>query len=132
MRATAILRVSAVGAGVLILLAQATSVDAQPEPVERDALSGWSAQSGASQTVGTYTGTLVCMSETTPGAKAAPCAQFGLRVEGHSKVHPLIPGTPEVEKQIQSAALRDKMVLLVGVQIPETGQIMASGVSPKQ
>jgi len=132
MRPRTIWRLAIVGMGAAILVGPATALRAQPNPSERDKLSGWPYQSGASQTVGTYPGTLICMDAATPGTKPTPCGQYGLRFEGKTRVFPLIAGTPEVEKQIRSDVMRDKNVLVVGVEIPETGQIMASGISRRK
>ncbi len=132
MQRRAILWVSVVALGAALLVTHATTGNAQKNPSERDALSGWRFQSGSSQTVGTFSGTLVCMSDATPSAKAGSCPQYGLRIVGKTQVRPLLPGTPEVEKQILSGAMTDKPVLIVGVDIPETGQILVSGVTPQK
>jgi hypothetical protein len=127
MRVRAIRAGVGMAAGVALLIVSPATVRADEPASERDTLSDWRYQSGASQSVATLPGTLVCTSE---GQK--PCAKFGLRVEGQTRVRPLIPGTPEVEKQIQADALRNQPVLVVGIEIPETGEVMVSGISPNK
>jgi hypothetical protein len=130
MRPMTILRLMLLGVSAAILVGRTTVASGQQPPAsERDSLSDWRYQEGASQTVGSITGTLVCMDAATPGTKATRCAQYGLRPQGKTRIFPLIAGTPEVEKQVRSDAMTNKSVLVVGVEIPETGQIMASGVS---
>ncbi len=85
--------------------------------------------------IGNYPGKLVCLRcdlKPAPGAMAQ-CEKEGhhhaLSMDSDGMIHPLLPGTEEVLKQINSGELHDKEVTVHGKYYPATGAILVDRTS---
>lgn len=91
--------------------------------------------SGASARIGDYPGKLVCLRcDLKPGPDAmAQCEKEGhhhaLSMDSDSMIHPLLAGTDEVLKQINSGELHGKEVTVHGKYYPTTGAILVDRIS---
>lgn len=90
---------------------------------------------GPVSSIGTFKGKLVCLRCDLAHAPdgAAQCQKEGHRhalsmVDG-SMIHPLVAGTDEMLKQINSSELHDKNVIVTGKYYPSTGAILVSSVT---
>ncbi len=90
---------------------------------------------GASQRVGDFPGTLVCLRcDLKPGPGAMrQCEEEGhrhaLSMESDGMIHPLLAGTPDVLEQINSGALHGKAVTVHGKYYPSTGAILVDRIA---
>ena len=92
----------------------------------------WSSQSGRT---GAFPGKLVCLGcDLKPSRGAmAQCKTEGhrhaLSMENDSMIHPLLAGTEQVLKQIDSGELQGKEVVVHGKYYPSTSAILADRIA---
>ncbi len=92
----------------------------------------WSSETGR---VGNYPGKLVCLRcDLKPGpGMMAQCQKEGhrhaLSMEADSMIHPLLPGTEEVLRQINSGELHGEEVSVHGKYYPSTAAILVDRVT---
>jgi len=85
--------------------------------------------------IGEFTGKLVCLRcDLKPSAEAtSQCAKEGhrhaLSMDSGSMIHPLLAGTDDVLKEINSDALHDKQVTVHGKHYPSTGVILVDSIA---
>ena len=90
---------------------------------------------GGGTRVGDFPGKLVCLRcDLKPGPEGGKqCAQEGhrhaLSMDDDWMVHPLLPGTEQVLKQINSAELHGKEVTVHGKYYPATGGILVDRIT---
>lgn len=91
--------------------------------------------SGAAEWTGDFPGKLVCLRcDLKPGPGAmAQCEQKGhrhaLSMEDDAMIHPLLAGTEDILKQINSGDLHGKNVTVHGKYYPSTGAILVDRIS---
>ncbi len=91
---------------------------------------------GASARIGDFPGKLVCLRcDIQPGPNAmAQCENKGhlhaLSMQEDGMIHPLLPGTESVLKQINSGELHGKQVIVHGKYYPATGLILVDRITP--
>ena len=92
----------------------------------------WASETGRT---GDFPGRFVCLRcDLKPGPGAmAQCEKEGhrhaLSMESDSMIHPLLAGTEQVLKQINSGELHGKQVVVHGKYYPSTGAILADRIS---
>ncbi len=90
---------------------------------------------GSSARTGDFPGKLVCLRcDLKPGPGAmAQCEKEGhrhaLAMDSDGMIHPLLPGTEKVLKQINSGELHGKEVTVHGKYYPATGAILVDRIS---
>ncbi|MFI5396011.1 MAG: hypothetical protein ACHQ9S_10800 [Candidatus Binatia bacterium] len=93
---------------------------------------------GAGARIGDYPGKLVCLRCDLKGGPEAmaQCEKAGhrhaLAMESDGMVHPLLPGTEKVLKQINSGELHGKEVTVHGMYYPATGAILVDRIAEKK
>ena len=93
---------------------------------------------GAGARIGNYPGKLVCLRCDLKGGPEAmaQCEKAGhrhaLAMESDGMVHPLLPGTEKVLKQINSGELHGKEVTVHGKYYPATGAILVDQIAEKK
>lgn len=91
---------------------------------------------GPTGAVGHFPGQLVCYDTEllTTAAGAAACQREGevyaLAFDDGSTIHPLVPGTELVSRQLQSAEFRNEPVVVMGKYYSTTGMILAQKILP--
>ena len=90
---------------------------------------------GSSARIGNYAGKLVCLRCDLKGGPDAmrQCEKEGhrhaLAMDSDGMIHPLLPGTKQVLKDINSGELHDKQVTVHGKYYPATGAILVDRIS---
>ena len=90
---------------------------------------------GGGARIGDFPGKLVCLRcDLKPGPGAmAQCEKEGhhhaLAMDSDGMIHPLLPGTDKVLKQINSGELHDKEVTVHGKYYPASGAILVDRIS---
>ena len=130
----------ALGMVALLTIAPARAADEhtpQP-PAVNDTLPMVRFYAGSLVKVGDFPGKLVCLRcDLKPGPEAmAQCEREGhrhaLAMETDSMVHPLLAGSEEVLKQINSGALHGKRVTVHGKYYSATGAIFVDRISSEK
>ena len=124
-----------VGLSLLLLTALGSfrAVGAADKPAE-SSLDIHSFYSGPVGHVGKFRGKLLCLCcDLTPDAgKPKNCDKNGhqsvLSLEDDGSLHPLVAGTAEVTKQMNSDALHGKQVVVSGNYYPSTGLIFVNKI----
>lgn len=84
--------------------------------------------------IGTFRGKLLCLccdlGQEPEAAKKCDASghHSALSLDGDAMVHPLLPGTEEVAKQLNSDALHGKEVQVTGKYYPSTGLVYVQSV----
>jgi len=88
---------------------------------------------GPLETVGTFPGKLLCLRCNLAHGSAAECAKEGhrhvLSMEDGSMIHPLLAGTEEIFKQLNSNELHNKKVKVDGKYYSSTGAILVNRIA---
>jgi hypothetical protein len=93
---------------------------------------------GSNARIGDFPGKLVCLRcDLKGGADAmAQCEKEGhhhaLSMDSDGMIHPLLAGTENVLKQVNSGALHGKAVTVHGKYYPATGAILVDRIAEKQ
>jgi hypothetical protein len=109
---------------------------AQPQP--GSILSMTRVYGGAGAQIGDFPGKLVCLRcDLKPGPGAmSQCEKLGhrhaLSMDSDWMIHPLLAGTEQVQKQINSGELHDKEVTVHGKYYPATGAILVDRIAEKK
>ncbi len=131
---------AAIAGAVLLILTSASAARGEQKHVVRDAprgsvLSMAKFYSGAIARIGDFPGTLVCLRCDLKGGPAAmsQCEKEGhrhaLAMEDDNMIHPLLPGTEKVLKQINSGELHGKQLTVHGKYYAATGAILVDRIA---
>lgn len=128
-----------ISAAVLVGASAAYAADAHSVtprvPPGGDQMSMSRFYTGPVSRIGTFKGKLMCLRCDLAHAPdgAAQCQKEGhkhaLSMDDGSMIHPLLAGTDEMLKRINSSELHDKSVIVTGKYYPSTGAILVSSVT---